>query len=119
MKVEVGHRDLAHGRPGAGDRPDSDGAVAAQDEDRLLTVTKRIRHAARGAAHDLHDLVQVLGPGPDAVRMPWHDRRVPQVTRVEAHVTEQTDESHTSHRGRRLLLAHPARAGTRRHTDDG
>jgi hypothetical protein len=103
----------------AGDRPDSDGAVAAQDEHRLLAVTERVRHAAGGGAHYLNDLVEVLGSWPSAVRMPRHHGRVPQVARVEAHVAEELDESRSSHRGRRLLLAYAARASARRHTDDG
>jgi hypothetical protein len=118
VQVDVDKCDLPDHPTDAGDRPDTDGAVAAQDEDcPTIGLEERIRDPSRGRPHDLDDGFEVLGLGPGSIGAPGNDPRVTEVVDREASSLEQLAQSGGAEGGRGLFLAYPAGAGPRGSAD--
>jgi len=117
MQVEVRNRDVADHRVDSGDRPDPNGAVAAQDENRPVILEERIGDTGRRRSHHFHDRLEILGSWPGPVGAPGNDGRIPQIADVETDA-ERLDESGGAEGGWGLFLAHPACAGARRRAND-
>jgi hypothetical protein len=111
VQVEVGDGDVVLRRPDPCDCSDPDSAVAAEDEHRPITFTERIGDQSRSRLHDIQDRLEILSPRPRSVGSPGNDRRVTEITDVEARAVERLDESRGTQRGRRLFLTNPAGAG--------
>jgi hypothetical protein len=88
MQVEVDDGDVAHRCLDPGDRPDTNRAVAAEDENFPVTLEKRVGDTSRSCSHHLHDGFEVLGPRPGPVGSPRNDRRVTEIADGEARAAE-------------------------------
>jgi hypothetical protein len=117
VQIDVDNGDVSDRRSDPGDRPDPDGAFAAEDEDRPITFLKRIGDTSRDRPHDLDDGFQVLCPGSGSVGPPGNDLRATEVVDLEAGAGEPLRQSGGAESGGRLFLADAACAGARGSAD--
>jgi hypothetical protein len=118
VQVEVHHGDAPERPLDPANRPDPDGAVAAQDEGEAVTVERRIADARGRRPDNVGDRVEVLGPGVGAIGPPRNDLGVSEIVHLESRSAELLEQPRRSDRLRPLLLPDPTRSGTRRRPDD-
>jgi hypothetical protein len=91
VSVEVEKGDLLPGSGVAGDSPDPDGAVPAQDQ-RLLASLPGLAHPSGGIGHDLDHGVRVLGPSVHAIWSPPPELAVAVLAHIGSGALERFDQ---------------------------
>jgi hypothetical protein len=113
MEVEVRDRDVSESPLRSGDGPDPDGAVAAKDENRAVTLAEGVPDTSRGPTHHVDYGLEILGAGPRSVGAPGNDRRIPEIAHLKADAGERFDQPSRSQRGGSPFLSNPAGSGAR------
>ena len=116
MEVEVHEADVTERRLRAGDRPDPDRAITAEDQGDSTRHREPVGNSCR-RPYLFHDRAQVLGATVCAVRSPRPRWRVAEISQV--YVGQSIDESGGPKRGGCPVLSDAAGAGPRWNPDEG
>jgi hypothetical protein len=119
VEVEVQEADVAERRLRAGDRPDPDRAITAEDQGDSTRHREPVGDSCRRRPYPFHDRAQVLGATVCAVRSPRPRWRVAEITHGHAGVGQSLDEPGCAKRGGCLMLSDAAGAGPRWNPDEG
>jgi hypothetical protein len=100
-----------------GDRPDTHGAVPAQD-DRDLLSADRVSNPPGSVLDDLHDRGDILSVGMLAIRSPAPHFAVSAIAEIDSEPSQHRDQPGIAQCTRAVLLAGRERRRTGRHADD-